>query len=186
MPNLAPTTMFIVVLTADALALASLLVSIMRPSRRIWPPPGRASWQFWWLWALTLVVWLGLHALAILDWNTWFYPHPARLWIGGALLLAGTILALWGVHAVGVHNSLGLKGELVTRGPYRFTRNPQYLGDIAILVGLAILANSELVALATLPALLLPILAPYAEEPWLEARFGAPYRHYLQSTPRFI
>ena len=49
----------------------------------------------------------------------------------------------------------------------------------AILVGLAawIIATGGVIAFA---------LAPFAEEPWLEEVYGAPYRTYRKRTPRFF
>ena len=50
------------------------------------------------------------------------------------------MFALWGVRTLGVHQSLGLEGELARGGPYELSRNPQYVGDTLLLVGYALCA----------------------------------------------
>ena len=176
---------FAVVMLSILLMASSLVLSVLSPQSRIWPPPGRSSWQFWLTWALSIVIWVGLHVLAVLDWNNFLVPQFLRV-LGGILFLAGSTAALRGIRVLGVVNSLGLQGGLVDDGPYRFTRNPQYLADILLLIGGILLANSTLVTVAAALTLLLPLLAPFAEEPWLEAQYGDSYRNYRTRVPRFI
>lgn len=75
---------------------------------------------------------------------------------------------------------------LVTTGPYRWTRNPMYLGMQTALIGCAIAINSWSAILAA------PLFAPAVarlvirwEEKTLAARFGAAYRQYAESVPRW-
>ena len=82
--------------------------------------------------------------LGILDWNTFVFPHAARLPVGAVLAGAGLSLAFWGVRSLSLHTSLGLKGPLVESGAYRYSRNPQYVGDVLFLVGWGLLCNSLL------------------------------------------
>ena len=75
----------------------------------------------------------------------------------------------------------------VTEGPYRFTRNPMYLGMTLILFGIAFMAG-------TVPALLIPFLffltvdsayVPF-EEKKMGARFGEAYLHYRKRVRRWF
>ncbi len=163
----------------------SLLVTIARPQYRVWPPPRRASWQYWYTWGLTCVATLGITILGILDWNMSSIPQWLRV-AGGLLALGGAFFALWGVHELGTRATQGLGGELVTTGPYRYSRNPQYVGDIGLLLGLGLLCNSAV----TLPGVALGMvwfaLAPFAEEPWLRERLGSSYEEYTRHVPRFL
>ena len=63
-------------------------------------------------------------------------------------------------------NTSGLKSGFVSSGPYRFTRNPQYVGDIILFVGVSITANSRCSFWITHALLILAfVIAPVAENP---------------------
>ena len=77
--------------------------------------------------------------------------------------------------------------QLVIRGPYRFTRNPMYVGmTIAYLGGVAT-ANSVW-PLVALPLVLAGIYAFVIrrEERYLEAEFGDAYRDYCRRVRRWL
>ena len=105
------------------------------PAKRIWPPPGRGSWQWLLTWACFCAAVVISAALIQLDWNSWIFQSPLRFIVGIPLVLLGGMLALWGMVAVGWRNTSGLKDGFVISGPYRFTRNPQYVGDIVFFIG---------------------------------------------------
>lgn len=76
---------------------------------------------------------------------------------------------------------------IVEEGPYRFTRNPLYLGMTLIHIGVSALAN------ALPPILLLPIALRVMrrgvierEERYLEGKFGDEYRAYKVRVRRWI
>lgn len=177
---------FAITSVVNLVILATVVQSWLWPARRVWPPPGRDSWQFWWTWTLVGLLCSGILLLAILDWNTFVFPHWSRFIPGGGLFTLGNALAWWGVAVLSLSSTAGLSGDLVTSGPYRFSRNPQYLGDIAILIGVGLLTNSLLVSLAVLPAVISCIIVPLAEEPWLAEQYGEQYERYKQSVRRFL
>jgi protein-S-isoprenylcysteine O-methyltransferase Ste14 len=76
---------------------------------------------------------------------------------------------------------------LVTRGPYRFTRNPRYLGMAGILLGTAIWLGS-LTPWLVLPAFMRIIAERFIvpEEAMLERAFGEPYRRYKAAVRRWL
>jgi protein-S-isoprenylcysteine O-methyltransferase Ste14 len=108
-----------------------------------------------------------------------------------AALIAGVaaVLRVWGTAYLGsftVH-SLGMKAEgVVAEGPYRFVRNPLYLGLWAMTAALAFLMprTGALVTMTLLTVFLLRLIM--AEEGYLSAQLGEPYRAYLQSVPRLV
>jgi protein-S-isoprenylcysteine O-methyltransferase Ste14 len=76
---------------------------------------------------------------------------------------------------------------LVIAGPYRFTRNPMYLGLAALTVALALFMNTWWTILLLVPVLLavrLFVIAP--EERYLRRRFGADYDAYMRRVRRWV
>lgn len=177
---------FAAVLAAELFLLAALVLSIRRPRRRIWPPPGQRTWQFWSVWIATAVAFVGSVALAFLDYDSFVFDHVAWKWIGGALIVMGTALADWGVRTLTSRTSRGLVGEFRRRGPYRWTRNPQYLGHIAVVLGVMLAFDSVLVLVTGTLGIACILLTPIAEEPWLAERYGNEYQEYLRDVPRFL
>jgi protein-S-isoprenylcysteine O-methyltransferase Ste14 len=175
-----------IAVVSQLLLVGSLVLSILSPAKRIWPPPGRGSWEFWFTWTLTVVALTGGMVLAFLDWNHWLFPHWMRLPVGGLLTVAGISYAVWGLRTLGSHASLGLGGQLVSSGPYRYSRNPEYVGDIVALLGYAIVCNSLPVLVVAVLGAAWFALAPHAEEPWLRRQLGASYEEYVRRVPRFI
>jgi protein-S-isoprenylcysteine O-methyltransferase Ste14 len=120
-----------------------------------------------------------------------FASRPTALFlaVGLPLAAAGETVRLAALrHIGGASRSTRLGAEgLVDSGPYRFTRNPLYLGNLFLSLGLAIATG-----LPWLPPLLLVLFAvQYApivasEEEELERRFGEAYVRYAADTPRFL
>ncbi len=177
--------LFWIVLAAVILNTATVTLSIVRPDLRIWPPPRRSSWQFFYNGAMSFTGLVGVVALGILDWNSFVLHGPARFLLGGVLMACG-FFALWGYLTLGVRASQGLGGELVTRGPYRYSRNPQYVGTIPALLGYAIICNSTLAVIAALLVIIWFVLVPFAEESWCRENLGADYEAYAAKVPRFF
>ncbi len=76
---------------------------------------------------------------------------------------------------------------LVVGGPFRFTRNPMYLGTTLLYIGIAILAQA-LWALVLLPFVLMIVQRGVIEreERYLEGKFGADYLRYKQRVRRWL
>ena len=76
---------------------------------------------------------------------------------------------------------------IATTGPYRWTRNPMYLGMALIYAGLAIGVDGP-IAFALLPLVLIAIQTQVIarEERYLEAKFGGDYRRYKAEVRRWL
>ena len=118
--------------------------------------------------------------------NSWVFQSPLRFVVGIPLALLGGMLAVWGMVTVGWKNTSGLKGGFVSDGLYRFTRNPQYVGDIVFFIGVGVIANSVFLWIVHLLLALVFVVAPLTEEPWLEEQYGNAYREYRGRVPRFL
>jgi protein-S-isoprenylcysteine O-methyltransferase Ste14 len=177
--------LFWIVVAAVLLNSATVGFSIARPDMRVWPPPRRESWQYYYNGVMSFGGLLGVVALGIIDWNSFVLHLWTRVLVGGVLIACG-LFALEGYLTLGAHASRGLGGDLVTTGPYEYSRNPQYAGTIPAVLGYATISNS---ILALITALLVSgwfVLLPLAEEPWCRERFGAAYDEYSRKVPRFF
>jgi len=95
-------------------------------------------------------------------------------------------LVSWGINTLGTKNTSGLEGGFISAGPYRFTRNPQYLGDMILFLGLSLISNSLFLWITHILLILVFVLTPLAEETWLEDLYGEAYTEYKKGTPRFL
>jgi protein-S-isoprenylcysteine O-methyltransferase Ste14 len=95
------------------------------------------------------------------------------------------------VHLFRRHETGLLPGQathaLIEEGPYRLSRNPLYVGMLALYFGLALLAPT-LSGLALFPAAVRLVLwgAIRPEERFLHERFGAPYDDYTRRVRRWL
>jgi hypothetical protein len=77
--------------------------------------------------------------------------------------------------------------DLVTGGVYAHTRNPMYVGNMLILVGLAIASNSWTCVAVAIPFYAFVCAAIVAaEERYLRGRFGADFDAYCHDVPRWL
>jgi protein-S-isoprenylcysteine O-methyltransferase Ste14 len=151
-----------------------------RPSTIPWPPIllAGAIAAAWWLgWAVP-IEWTGMD-----DW-------PARL-VGYGIGIGGILLMAWGIVALRRAGTTVLPDSpatrLVTSGPYRRYRNPIYLADVMILLGLAELTHNIWFAPAAAAFVaLVTWLAILPEERHLEAVFGDEYRAYKAASRRWL
>jgi protein-S-isoprenylcysteine O-methyltransferase Ste14 len=177
---------FVVLLILTTSFSLGLFIHLCYPKLRIWPPPGKSSWQFWFVWILYTVGALGVSVIGILDWGTLELNHWSLSLIGGGLLLFAVTLGEWGVRTLNVHQTLGLKGALLTKGPYRISRNPQYVAEILIYTGIILVTGSFEALIIGIIMMLWFVMAPLSEEPWLGQQFGKQYEAYRKNVPRFI
>jgi protein-S-isoprenylcysteine O-methyltransferase Ste14 len=132
----------------------------------------------------------------LLQWSWPLSPgaEPAltlRLGVGGAVAGAGVLLVLWPATLFGRSgqnpNPRYPTPSMVTGGPYRFTRNPMYLGMVLFCVGLAVGGwNPWTLLLTPVCAFLLQRLAIEPEERYLEQKFGDEYRDYRKRVRRWL
>ena len=123
---------------------------------------------------------------------------PVYQYVQAPLAYSGIMLIFFGIIMAAISAGMFKKADtgiepfdeattLVTRGFYRYTRNPMYLGMFLILLGVAILMAS---IGALLPLVLFILVIRYnfvaGEERFLEAAFGQKYLDYKDKVRRWI
>jgi protein-S-isoprenylcysteine O-methyltransferase Ste14 len=112
--------------------------------------------------------------------------------LGAAPMAAGAAWLLWvmPLHLGRTPARVKLEwtpGYLLERGPYAWSRNPMYVGELLLWLGQAILYGSlGVLAGGALLALAMRFGAIPREERALEARFGERYRDYARRVPRWL
>jgi protein-S-isoprenylcysteine O-methyltransferase Ste14 len=115
---------------------------------------------------------------------------PAWIAAGIVLCCAGQVLRAWVLGQVedgtSGQNERLIAKDLNTQGPYAHTRNPLYLGNLLITVGVCACAHSAalLVVVAVLFAVQYRAIVA-AEERFLREKFGARFDAYCARVPRF-
>lgn len=165
---------------SEETALVSELTPVSRPSSVPWPPL---------LLVMAVVAAVALNRMRPLPWPG-VHDTPARI-VGLGIGVAGLALIVWAAMTLWRHNTTVLPNrgvsELVTDGPFRWRRNPIYVGDAMVLLGAAEMTNNIWFAIIVVPfVLLVTWLAILPEERHLEAKFGDRWRAYRDSTRRWI
>ncbi len=180
------------IIFAAALAALSLLnllliATIFSESFKLWPTPGKGSWQNYVFWPLFRGG-LGLTLLlAVIEgWPKLDLAHWPQLAAGLPMIAAGFGFLIYGYFDLGIENTYGSEDGLVTDGLYRYSRNPQYVASIIGFAGIAIAVQSVGVVILCALAVLVYVLMPFTEEPWLAKTYGDAFQRYRAATPRFL
>ena len=137
---------------------------------------------------ISLLEWLALE-ISRLGLLRFTVATPVVIVCGALIAAMGAVLRIsgsaWLGHGV-VLNSLMQAGSLMADGPYRYVRNPLYLGIGCMIAALALLmpATGALFVLIAVPTLLFYLIL--GEEAFLVTRIGEPYRAYMHSVPRLL
>lgn len=119
-------------------------------------------------------------------------PTGTSLLTGGLIALAGEGMRFWGVAYAGsltrVTGSVGAPA-LVVAGPFARVRNPLYIGNILLYVGVGIMSMALWPWLAAIALVWFAVqyhLIVSREEEFLAKEFGDAYADYRAHVPRFL
>jgi len=150
---------------------------------------------------LRTLVWLllPLVVLLLIPWSLRHVAHQSFEWHWGLLQWLGVWLIangvglcvccvnLFNVEGRGTPLPLDPPKRFVTRGPYRYVRNPMMLGAFLILAGESAAFESWVLFLYTFLIMTLAhLFVRFWEEPDLARRFGEAYRQYVEQVPRWL
>jgi protein-S-isoprenylcysteine O-methyltransferase Ste14 len=139
-------------------------------------------------WGLAIVAGLALKWLVPLP----FLPADLPTgWLGAIVFVLALALGVWAIVTMtraGSNVPTNLPTTtIVESGPYRFTRNPIYLGMFLVLTGLAIAFDNLWLLVMLLPfALVIRYGIVAREEAYLERKFGDVYLDYRSRVRRWL
>ena len=110
--------------------------------------------------------------------------------IGTSFIAVGEFLRIWAVGYAGASTrarTLGAARDLVTTGPYSYVRNPLYLGNFLLSLGVCLVANVYWLV----PVLIVGYFSQYIpiitlEEAYLLESCGSIYQAYRAAVPRLL
>ena len=139
-------------------------------------------------WGLAVIAGLALNWLVPLP----FLPVdvPAG-WLGAMMFVLALALVAWAIaNITGTGSNVPTNlptTTIVESGPYRFTRNPIYLGMFLGLIGLAIAFHNLWLLMMLVPfALVIRYGVVAREDAYLERKFGDVYRGYRSRVRRWL
>ncbi|MFB6253202.1 MAG: isoprenylcysteine carboxylmethyltransferase family protein [Halobacteriaceae archaeon] len=169
-----------------AITIIITLVLTLSTDYRLWPP-GDDRRKAILHWGLVTIFDIAIFSVAILNWDSWILPRPETIVIGAVFVLIGLIIFIYSGRMMDRAETTGQTvTDLYTDGPYARSRNPQYVGMIVGLVGLALLVNAIAVIILVAFHIVWIMLLTFAEEMWLQYHFGEEFKQYCQQVPRFI
>ncbi len=139
-----------------------------------------------WLVYFLLLVWLQTRV-----WNPLEFQSLLTSALGWGLIAAGLLLASWAFAQFRAHETSiiprNTPSAMITRGPYRFSRNPIYLADVLLLAGFSLLQGS-VIGLILLPLFMWVINLRFiqGEEAGLRAKFPEDFAKMCETTRRWI
>ena len=136
---------------------------------------------------ISTLEWLPLEA-SRLGLTSFAIATPIVIVFGAVIALAGAVLRVWGTAYLGystVHHGDMQAGAVLADGPYRFMRNPLYLGGWFMMLAISLLMppSGALFSIVLLTIFFLRLIL--GEEAFLSTQLGQPYQEYLRwSAPR--
>jgi protein-S-isoprenylcysteine O-methyltransferase Ste14 len=149
--------------------------------------------------AVSMLVWL-IGVPLVHAGLPWLLSLVGPRWVGGwsslsAVPIAAGVALLFWVAVTGL-SRLGELGDdvelnwqpklFLAEGPYHWTRNPMYVGELALWLGFALWFGSPVVLGGAVALFLAMERMIRREEGDLEARFGDEFRRYAATVPRWL
>ncbi|MDE3186475.1 MAG: isoprenylcysteine carboxylmethyltransferase family protein [Acidobacteriota bacterium] len=136
----------------------------------------------------SLLEWLALE-LSRLGLVRFTVATPVVIVVGSLIAALAVALRVWGTACLGpgTVNHAGMQaGAVMADGPYRFVRNPLYLGTWCMTAAMAFIMppTGALFAVVLVGFFLLRLIL--SEEAFLATRLGEPYHAYLRAVPRLF
>jgi protein-S-isoprenylcysteine O-methyltransferase Ste14 len=137
---------------------------------------------------ISLLEWLAI-SLARLGLMPFGAAIPAVICIAVLTAALAAVLRVWGTAYLGsgtVNHGKMKAGALLADGPYRYVRNPLYVGSWFMVAAMAFLmpVSGALFTMVLITVFLLRLIV--SEEAFLAGQLGESYRSYLRTVPRLL
>ncbi|MGD0941586.1 MAG: isoprenylcysteine carboxylmethyltransferase family protein [Terracidiphilus sp.] len=137
---------------------------------------------------ISLMAWLAFE-LTRLGLFRFSVAVPAVIVFSALIAAVAVVLRVWGTAWLGTSTVLHGQmkaGAVMADGPYRYVRNPLYLGSWCMFAAMTFVMppSGALFAMALLTAFLLRLIL--GEEAFLTRQLGQEYQDYLRAVPRLI
>ena len=137
---------------------------------------------------ISLLEWLALE-ISRLGLVSFAAATPIVILLATLIAALGVWLRVWGTAYLDPNVVQGASmdaGGIMTSGPYRYVRNPLYLGTIAMVAAMSFAMPVSGAIFAVILVTLFDIRLILGEEKFLGGKLGEPYQAYLRAVPRLI
>jgi protein-S-isoprenylcysteine O-methyltransferase Ste14 len=137
---------------------------------------------------ISLLEWLALE-LSRTGLVSFAVATPLLLIIAALIAAKGVLFRVWGTAYLGtgtVNSRSMVAGQVMADGPYRYVRNPLYIGLWCMVIAMTFLMPVTGAAFSAILITIFAIRLTLGEEAFLTAKLGEPYLAYLKAVPRFI
>jgi len=137
---------------------------------------------------ISTLEWLPLE-LSRLGLASFTVAAPIVIVLGALVALAGAVLRVWGAAYLGystVHHGDMQAGAVMADGPFRYMRNPLYLGGWFMMLAVSLLMppSGALFTIVLISIFYLRLIL--GEEAFLSEHLGRSYEEYLRVVPRLV
>lgn len=143
-----------------------------------WPPV--------WLLIFMIAAWAQAQVWNPMDYSSGISTLVGRGAIIFGIIVMGVSIAMFRRHKTSVVPKR-IPENIITSGPYKYSRNPIYVADAIVLFGY-ILTIGSVISFILIPAFCWVIHKRFinGEEAGLRAEFGQEYENYCQQTRRWL
>lgn len=137
---------------------------------------------------ISVLEWLALE-LSRTGLVTFTVATPLVIVLASLIAAKGAALRIWGTAYLGaftVNHKEMQAAAVIAAGPYRYVRNPLYLGSWCMFAAMAFIMPPTGALFALLLVTVFQLRLIFGEEAFLSAQLGEPYRAYLAAVPRLF
>ena len=176
-------------LSITAIVIFALLTYLLRLN--VWPTPDKPRRSLFF--SIFGNVWLAVNLflavyLSLIKPESLFFTNVMWKVVAVLLLLIGVLVSLWAwILFKTLKRVFGMEmNVLITVGPYKYVRHPQYFSVMLVTIALAMFLNTLQLLLFAVATTVSFYIVALMEERKLEELFGQEYREYRERTPMFI